>query len=118
MHEDSVKTPLSQQVNMLHVVTAKQISWEAIKINFFSMCQRKQKMTKKIWRKKEKNLPESDGRMTPDYLVATLSKLKSRPFLKLRNFCGGYDTLKVINERCITTSLDAINVHSITLNKS
>ena len=56
--------------------------------------------------------------MTPDYLVATLSKLKSRPFLKLRNFCGGYDTLKVINERCITTSLDAINVHSITLNKS
>ena len=68
---------------MVHVVTAKQISWEAIKINFFSMCQRKQKMTKKNMKQKRKKPTrirwKNDSRLFGSYFeqaqVSTISKI-------------------------------------------
>ena len=126
LHEDRVKTLLLQQVSKLTrcyygmsllwscthgrqnkslFYVSKKTKHDLRNINLLKVC--------------SKNNQSQMEECLQIYLVATLSKSKSWPSVKLSKFCGGCDTLKVINGRCITTSLDVAKIHSpITLNES
>ena len=109
-----------------HVVTIQWVCCKAVLVggrtNFYSACQRKQTCLKKYQpgQSPQQKQSELDGRMTPDLISGYFWQVSmSCPSVKLSKFCGGRNALKVINERCITTSLDVAKVHSlITFNES
>ena len=107
-----------------HVVTMQRVCCKAVLLRERDPFLRVKE--KKTWLKKnqpaqnlQQKQSESNGKMTPDLFGGYLGNSKSRPSIKLPKFCGGCDALKVINQRCRTTSLDVVKVHlPITLNES
>ena len=99
----------------------KLYSWEAEQISILRVKENKTCLKKyQPGQSPQQKQSELDGGMTPDLISGYFWQVsKSCPSVKLSNFCGDRNALKVINERCITTSLDVAKVHSlITFNES